>query len=273
MSRVVALVGCLAVLYFLTTTGALADTCSVKIEEAVLVREGQSRYADAYTVRLSTKSEKPLDANVSFIPSNLVVSFHGLVNDVSALNSGTAFFVIAPHGRVDYMAVSSWAGPSVERTPCVGAEQVEVGRMLSLGTFDDSSARYHDMALPQVSRIIDATFVTRQTPIYPKDDVYACHTGTVRVVVNIGLNGEVLSVVGRTSGYPNLDAAALAAARASTFTPAHLEDGTPITMTYSIEYAFSLPADFIQRAGLKNCPPLTSRVSNLSTHYPLARVR
>lgn len=257
MLKVVALSACPVFLYCLTAAAAMADSCPVKIEQAVLERQGQSGYADAYTVRLSTMSDKPLDANVSFIPSNVVVTFRGLVHQVSAFSSGTAFLVMAPRGRINYMAVGSTGPSPAETTPCVGAQQVEVGYNPNLKTFNDDVPQYRDMAAPQALRIIDAAFVSRQMPVYPKDDVYACHTGTVRLTVQIGTNGALLGLgaVGQSSGYPTLDRAAVAAAAESTFSPAHLEDGTPIGMTYTIDYVFSLPADFIQRAGLKACSP------------------
>ena len=79
----------------------------------------------------------------------------------------------------------------------------------------------------------------RVAPKYPRADARAGRTGTVILLLEIDENGDLLSVrVKRSSGSRTLDAAAVQAARASKYLPAH--DGErPIASRAEASYTFA----------------------------------
>jgi protein TonB len=86
----------------------------------------------------------------------------------------------------------------------------------------------------------DATFRYRAQPGYTPLCEQEGATGSVVIDVTIGPGGSLVSVdVGQTSGFPCLDAAALAAAKESTYNPPEV-GGRPATKTYIIVYDFTI---------------------------------
>lgn len=85
-----------------------------------------------------------------------------------------------------------------------------------------------------------ATFRYKATPVYPEIDIEERIEGVAVVLVTIGTDGSLLDAsIAESSGNANLDAAALAAARASLYT-APMQDGKPVEEQYKIVYEFSL---------------------------------
>ncbi len=77
-------------------------------------------------------------------------------------------------------------------------------------------------------------------PDYPALSRRRGETGTADVRFVVGATGAIESVqLVKSSGYPRLDDAALAAMRASTCRP-YVEDGTPIRVTYTQPFGFAL---------------------------------
>lgn len=88
--------------------------------------------------------------------------------------------------------------------------------------------------------IREGTFSYKAPLEYPQIDIDRNTEGTVVVIVTIGTQGELLAAsVAESSGDANLDAAALAAARASRYTP-YLVNGVPVVQQYKIVYDFRL---------------------------------
>jgi TonB family protein len=86
--------------------------------------------------------------------------------------------------------------------------------------------------------VVDARFVNRVAPDYPSIAREQGSGGTAIVLATVGPSGSVISVaIDQSTGNKLLDAAALTAARESTFEAPEI-DGTPATETYRIVYTF-----------------------------------
>ncbi len=83
-------------------------------------------------------------------------------------------------------------------------------------------------------------FRERVEPIYPERARRSGVEGRVVIQIQISAAGQVLSAaIGESSGSPSLDAAALAAAQTSCFTPAHTAD-RPVPSAATATYRFEL---------------------------------
>jgi len=87
--------------------------------------------------------------------------------------------------------------------------------------------------------IVTARFLNEVHPEYPDDAVTHGEEGTVIVLLTIGQEGVSDVRVWESSGYPELDRAALAAAKESTYSTPEM-NGEPVTETYRVIYTFSL---------------------------------
>jgi len=85
-----------------------------------------------------------------------------------------------------------------------------------------------------------ATFKHKVIPEYPRVCADEGAGGDVTVDVTIDTDGSLAAAwVGQTSGFPCLDAAALSAAKESTYNPPEV-GGRPVAETYLILYEFSI---------------------------------
>ncbi|MDQ6766400.1 MAG: TonB family protein [Candidatus Eremiobacteraeota bacterium] len=87
--------------------------------------------------------------------------------------------------------------------------------------------------------IVSARFNHQVQPTYPAQAVSSGEEGTVIVLLTIGPSGVSDMRVWESSGYPDLDQAALRAAKESTYFLPEV-NGQPATETYRIIYTFSL---------------------------------
>lgn len=99
-------------------------------------------------------------------------------------------------------------------------------------------------ATPSVVRsepvFLPPQFLERVEPVYPERARRSGVEGRVVIQVQISATGQVLSAtIGESSGSPSLDAAALAAAQGSRFTPAHTAD-RPVPSAAVATYRFEL---------------------------------
>jgi TonB family protein len=119
-----------------------------------------------------------------------------------------------------------------------------------LNSREDVKAAFDDtgMTWPQsvsgtmsvMQQMTDAGFIFRAAPRYPDFDANEGHEGTTTLEVTVGPDGSAIAVsIYRSSGYPNLDSAAIAAARASTYKPPRI-NGEPISEEYLLRYVFAL---------------------------------
>jgi len=92
---------------------------------------------------------------------------------------------------------------------------------------------------PGVTKMAKADFESCK-PVYPRVAVLEGDEGTVRLRMEIGADGRLLSsAVVRSSGFTVLDKAALNALSKCTFEPA-VQDGTPVRSTFVTDYIWSL---------------------------------
>ncbi len=87
--------------------------------------------------------------------------------------------------------------------------------------------------------IVSARFISEVHPEYPEDAARLGEEGTVIVLVTIGPQGPSDVRVWESSGYPELDRAALVAAKESTYSIPEM-NGEPVTETYRVIYTFNL---------------------------------
>ena len=81
--------------------------------------------------------------------------------------------------------------------------------------------------------------ISMPPPIYPESERAAQHGGTAMVHGILGVDGRLSEAsISRSSGFPALDAAALAAARLSTFRPAKDADGAAIAVPITVPESF-----------------------------------
>ena len=94
-------------------------------------------------------------------------------------------------------------------------------------------------AHPGVNKMAKADFESCK-PVYPRVAVMEGDEGTVRLRMEIGADGRLLSsAVVQSSGHTILDKAALSALSKCTFEPA-VQDGTPVRSTFVTDYIWSL---------------------------------
>jgi protein TonB len=88
-------------------------------------------------------------------------------------------------------------------------------------------------------RVVDAQVRVAAQPDFPEIERQRGAHGTSVVLVTIDPKGNVVNAsIGSSSGYPGLDRAAIAAARASQFVAPRI-NGHPATETYRVVYDFS----------------------------------
>lgn len=87
--------------------------------------------------------------------------------------------------------------------------------------------------------VVSARFIHRVQPDYPEEAMKAGEEGTVIVTLTIGPGGVSDVRVWESSGYGDLDRAALLAAKESSYSTPEV-NGEPATETYRVIYTFSL---------------------------------
>jgi TonB family protein len=90
---------------------------------------------------------------------------------------------------------------------------------------------------PDQAAVVDFTSCAK--PVYPHAELSAGHQGTVQLAFLVGTDGAVLSSrVDRTSGYPDLDRAALDALSKCHFQPAR-KNGEPAQSWQPVQYVWT----------------------------------
>jgi len=141
----------------------------------------------------------------------------------------------APSRRLAKVTLPSRRGPAVSAT----AEPITTEAPAPQASLPPA-VQPNSTPLDARDIIISARFIHRVEPVYPQLAIDRGSEGTVIVLVTIGPDGTASDVrIAQSSGDASLDAAALAAARASTFAPPQV-DGQPATQTYRIIYTFYL---------------------------------
>lgn len=102
------------------------------------------------------------------------------------------------------------------------------------------------IALPPAARGVETTYYTpphfkyQVKPVMPESARAKSHTGTVMLKILVGADGKPKSfAVFKSSGFKELDGAALAAVRASTYIPAK-QGSKAVVAFYDVSYRFTL---------------------------------
>ena len=136
--------------------------------------------------------------------------------------------------------------PHTRSTPSPLASPVDAGSPLPTAQpttmpVSDQTASPQPVATPVMAGAdVAAYFKHKVVPEFPRVCEDAGASGSVTVFVTISADGSVAAAwVGQTSGFPCLDAAALEAAKESTYYPPEVA-GRPVAETYRILYEFQV---------------------------------
>ena len=146
---------------------------------------------------------------------------------------------VASNGQLSDVSGSS-AGNTVDSTGTgsTGVTSSYGAQANSAGAAAAPAADATPVYAPEM--VVEARFVHQAQPDYPDIAKEQNAQGTAVVLATIGPNGNVLSTrIDQSTGNKLLDAAALAAARQSTFEPPMI-NGKPATETYRLVYTFAL---------------------------------
>src|SRR5271165_4914463 len=132
-------------------TVALADSCPVKIESFTFLQQGRLHRADSYVIRLSNASERPLDVQVSLLPSDYPVFFHAIIYEAVGVSRDPAFLVTVLHGVVVNALMTSLSDGSSSITSCANNPLLDLSYVnIPPKTFDDSPALYDNLRAERV---------------------------------------------------------------------------------------------------------------------------
>lgn len=105
-----------------------------------------------------------------------------------------------------------------------------------------------------------APSVIRGSVEYPSSAVSAGEEGTVQVVAEVGIDGRAVGAkISRSSGYPDLDAAALRSIAGWSFTPG-TKDGKPMAQEVIVPVRFKLIHDAARVSPLREASAIASIV-------------
>jgi len=143
-----------------------------------------------------------------------------------------------PPDAIPEPAVASQTTPAPQPKPAPRPKAVSRSTTRAAGT--PSAGVSAAGGKPGVGDSAHATWKRRVTPAYPAAARAARQTGRVLVVVRVNALGQASGAsIYRSSGFPALDQAALAAARASSYNPKRLA-GIPLPDSLTIPYTFRL---------------------------------
>jgi TonB family protein len=230
-----------------------ADTCPVRLEHAGLVGLGAQHGTAAYELMFGPGAgddNGPFDISVTAEMSD-GTQMHFEAGGVSThisdrLVGRTGEITLFPFAtevssfRID--SARDWHGISTCSED--STYSIDSGSASQAVRFDDGPTSQWPVKSPGAIEIDNARFISRATPNYPAIIQDQGIQGEARVLVVIQPDGSLGSAsIERSSGNDQLDQAALAAARDSTFAPAHLSaalGSASIVSVYFVLYTFKL---------------------------------
>jgi TonB family protein len=146
----------------------------------------------------------------------------------------TSLLWIGP--QVDYVGLQSTVGPDGALHPCHGAG---VRALDSDGGPIVVDPKSPSDPLPAATWLVEpARYESRVFPVYPKAEATSGHKGCAKLLVHVTPNSGVDNVwVLDSTGYDALDAAAIRAARTSSYQLLSLKDASPVQY-YTSTYCF-----------------------------------
>ena len=141
--------------------------------------------------------------------------------------------------------------------------------LLMLLVFSNAFAQKDESTLPKTfdAAVINGKATNLARPAFPASARAVRASGSVYVQVTIDEEGKVISAEA-VAGHPLLRAAAVQAARASTFLPTTLS-GNPVKVTGIIVYNFVLPMSFLQ-IGYEIS--FAEKSASLTNNFPAANI-
>jgi TonB family protein len=239
--------GLATALIFLLSSRSAAESCPVLVHHFWISALGSKQNFAQYkaSIHLSNSGQYTLRFSVF---GDTESNRHTVTASIDSSASQPEDWILAfpwPNTSLGAIKLVDTTYGSDTKVPCDGGAAVAI-----LNSKEDVKAAFDDTGLtwPQsvpgtmtiMQQMTDAAFIFRAAPQYPPFDVSERNQGTVVLEVTVGPDGRATAIsVYSSSGYPNLDKAAIAAARASTFKPPRI-NGDPISSEYLLTYIFAL---------------------------------
>jgi TonB family protein len=242
-----AISGCVAALVLVISSRAVADGCPIVIHHFWISALGANQQFAQYkaSIHFSNSGQYTL----RFAVFGDTESNHHTVTASVDLSAPQAEDWILQFpwpntslGAIKLLNATDGAGTSV---PCDNTPALAIlnSREEVKAAFDDTGMTWPQVVpgtMSVMQQATDAEFIFRAAPQYPNFDLNEGHQGTTTLEVTVGPDGRATAVsIYSSSGYPNLDGAAIVAARASTFKPPRI-NGDPISSEYLLRYVFAL---------------------------------
>lgn len=239
--------GCVAALVLLISSRAVADSCPIAIHHFWISALGVSQKFALYkaSIHFSNSGQYTLRFSVF---GDTESNHHTVTASVDLSAPQAEDWVLQfpwPNTSLGAMKLLSATDGAGTNVPCDNLPAVAIlnSREEVKATFDDTGMTWPQSVpgtMSVMQQMTDAEFIFRAAPQYPPFDANEGHQGTTTLEVTVGPDGHATAVsIYRSSGYPNLDSAAIAAARASTFKPPRI-NGEPISTEYLLSYVFAL---------------------------------
>ncbi|MHA6204901.1 energy transducer TonB [Dyella soli] len=124
-----------------------------------------------------------------------------------------------------------------------GQDQASPSEPATAGSTQPAARHFYSLGGSSRTRpsSMNLTTATRLRPKYPPEAIRDHHEGTVMVMAQIGVNGQVTETrIEQSSGYRELDDSAATAVGSWTFRPA-IRDGVPVVSWARVPVNFALP--------------------------------
>jgi TonB family protein len=243
---------CLTGIPIIALSGIAAEAkCPLESTNFVLAGIGHTGRLYRYELTVRTSNVLPVSAQLPVSSANAapttVDAAYLVLEPGSGTNAGATITFMLPQRYVTGVTVTQIVDRFTEKkTTCLDPEH-QLDAAAPPSEFDDTSTAAKSLvaAEPLVTDLTRARsstqFLRRVMPRYPSFEQDQGHEGTVSVEVVVGRGGAVLQAdVAHSSGWRNLDNAALDAARASIFFELSI-GGEPVVAKYIIDYSFALP--------------------------------
>jgi TonB family protein len=224
---------------------AMADDCPISISTFWIAALGTTQHYAQYKMDMHTAIAGKYAARLSVIGTTADMKHWVRVApiDFSDKHELVVFaWPTATLAAIELEAVTPAGGATMACTNAAPVAAMNASDDVK-ATFDDNGVTWPQEVVatgtPFLVRL-DSQILHKVEPVYPQIEREALHQGNAVVSVTIGPDGQVVTVaVYKSSGYPELDKAAMDAARQSTYSSPTV-NGSGIFSTYLQEYDFQL---------------------------------
>lgn len=235
----------IAVAAILIAGGRALAACPVSVAAIQPIAHGPDGKTTLYLLKLQAGSAKPVSLSVSLAASNVkskpVMAIPRFIPQATWNGFGINVTFDWRDANLDAVNVEAVIDEQANVTTCdidwktVNTENGGIDTRNLVTSLLTPSPQATPAA--RIGSFTDAEFVSKVVPEYSTTGGRLA--GQTTVLVSIGTDGRPAKAwIGQSSGREPFDAAALHAAKTSTFTPAKF-NGQPIVSTYKIVYVFS----------------------------------